>query len=191
MRPLIHRRTRRLISCRIWFRPILLGGDQTILRQLGKISCPVIDMTQYSFEDQLDGKQRKIKCTGIKYNCIGQGKKGKNNNLNRITKKYSCEMIQEKRNGPWKLDQQKRGTGTEKTEEEKVKQKKERGGEKLNKKKNSAVIWCGGTLHVFFQRGGNHSFIFGGKPHRCTVGQGGIGEPDNQIPIAVIQQNRN
>ena len=37
-------------------------------------------------------------------------------------------MIQERRNGPWKPDQQKRGTGTEKTEEEEVNQKKGRGG---------------------------------------------------------------
>jgi hypothetical protein len=46
------------------------------------ISCPVIDMTQYSFEDQLDGKQRKIKYTGIRYDCTGPGEnKGKNNNI--------------------------------------------------------------------------------------------------------------
>jgi hypothetical protein len=100
-------------------------------------------------------------------------------------------MIQERCNGPWKLDQQKRGTGTETTEGEEVKQKKGRGGEKSDKKKNTVVIRCGGTLHVTFRRGGNHSFIFGSKPHRCTVGQGGSGEPDNRIPMAVIQPNRN
>jgi hypothetical protein len=59
-------------------------------------------------------------------------------------------MIQEKRNGPWKPDHQKRGTGMKKTEEEEVKQKKGRGGGKLDKKKNTAVIRCGGTLHVIF-----------------------------------------
>jgi hypothetical protein len=129
---------------------------------------------------------------GMRYNCTGTGKnKGKNNNPNKITKYYSCGMIQERRNGPWKPDQQKRGTGTEKTEEEEVEQKKGRGGEKLDKKKNTVVIRCGGTLHVFFQRGGNHSFIFGSTPHRCTVGQGGNGEPDNWIPMVVIQPNRN
>ncbi len=37
-------------------------------------SCPVIDMTQYSFEDQLDGKQRKIEYMGMRYNCTGHGK---------------------------------------------------------------------------------------------------------------------
>jgi hypothetical protein len=98
-------------------------------------------------------------------------------------------MIQERRNGPWKPDQQKRGTGTEKTEEEEVNQKKGRGGGKLNENKNTAVISCGGTLHVIFQRGGNHSFVIGTKSHRCTVGQGGSIEPNNQIPMVVIQQN--
>ena len=71
----------------------------------------------------------------------------------------------------------------EKTEEEEVKQKKGMGGEKL--------IRCGGTLHVIFQRGRNHSFIFGSKPHRCTVGQRGSGEPDNWISMVVVQPNRN
>ena len=100
-------------------------------------------------------------------------------------------MIQERRNGLWKPDQQKRGTGMEKTEEEEVKQKKGRGGEKLAKKKNTAVIRCGGTLHVIFQRARNHSFVLGTKSHRCTVGQGGSREPDNRIPMVVIQPNRN
>jgi hypothetical protein len=59
-------------------------------------------------------------------------------------------MIQERRNGPWKPDQQKRGTGTKKMEEEEVKQKKGKGRGKLDKKKNTAVIRCGGTLHVIF-----------------------------------------
>ena len=36
-------------------------------------------------------------------------------------------MIQERHNGPWKPDQQKRGTRMEKMEEEEVKQKKGRG----------------------------------------------------------------
>jgi hypothetical protein len=108
-------------------------------------------MTQNSFEDQLDGKQRKIEYMGIRYNFTGPGKnKGKDNNLNKITKYYSCGMIQERCNGPWKPDQQKRGTGVEKTEEEEVKQKKGRGGGKVDKKKNAAIIRCGGTLHVIF-----------------------------------------
>ncbi len=51
----------------------------------------------------------------------------------------------------------------------------------------TAVIRCGGTLHVIFQRGGSHSFVFGTKLHRCTVGQSGSKEPDNQIPMVVIQ----
>ena len=34
----------------------------------------MIDMTQNSFEDQLDGKQRKIKYMGIRYNCTGPRK---------------------------------------------------------------------------------------------------------------------
>jgi hypothetical protein len=39
-----------------------------------KISYPVIDMTQYSFEGQLDGKRRKIEFMGIMYYCTGPGK---------------------------------------------------------------------------------------------------------------------
>jgi hypothetical protein len=50
--------------------------------------------------------------------------KGKNNNPNKITKYYTCGMIQERSNGPWKSDQQKRGTGTKKMEDEEVKQRK-------------------------------------------------------------------
>jgi hypothetical protein len=66
---------------------------------------------------------------GIRYHCTGPGKnKGKNNNLNEIKKYYSCGMIQERCNSPWKPDQQKRGTGTEKMEEEEVNQKKGGGG---------------------------------------------------------------
>ncbi len=79
----------------------------------------------------------------------------------------------------------------EKMKEEEVKQKKGRGEGILDKKKNTAVIGCGGTLHVIFQRGRNHSFIFGSKPHRCTVGQGGSKEPGNRIPMVVIQSNTN
>ncbi len=61
----------------------------------------------------------------------------------------------------------------------------------MDKKKNTVVIRCYGTLHVIFRRGGNHSFVFGTKLHRCTVGQGGSGEPDNRIPMIVIQPNIN
>jgi hypothetical protein len=68
---------------------------------VNKISCPVIGMTQYSFEDQLYGKQREIEYMGIRYYCTGTGKNnGKNDNPNKITKYYSCGMIQERRNGP-------------------------------------------------------------------------------------------
>ncbi len=79
-----------------------------------------------------------------------RGNRGKNNNPDKITKYYSCGMLQERCNGPWKPDQQKRGIGMEKTEEEEVKQKKGRGGGKLDKKKNTAVIRCGGILHMIF-----------------------------------------
>jgi hypothetical protein len=99
-----------------------IRGGSNNTAAVSKLSYPVIDMTQYSFEDQLDGKQRKIEYMEIRYNCTGPGNnKGKNNNPNKITKYYSCVMIQERRNGPWKPDQQKRGTGTEKTEAEEVK----------------------------------------------------------------------
>jgi hypothetical protein len=129
----------------------LIRGGLNNTAAVSKISCPVIDMSQNSFEDQLDGKQRKIKYMGIRYNCTGPGKnKGKNNNPNKITKYFSCRMIQERHNGPWKPDQQKRGTGVEKTEEEEVKQKKGMDGGKSGKKKNTAVSRCGGTLHVIF-----------------------------------------
>jgi hypothetical protein len=128
----------------------------------------------------------------IKYNYTGPGKnKGKNNSPNKITKHNSCQMIQERRKGPWKPDQQKRGTGTKKMEEEEVKQKKARDGRKSDREKNTTGIRCGGTLHVIFRIGGNCSFIFGSNLHRCTVGQGGSGEPDNQTPMVVIQPNGN
>ncbi len=124
----------------------LIRGESNNTAALSKISCPVIDMTQYSFEDQLDGKQRKIEYMGIRYNCTGPGKnKGKNNNPNKITKYYSCGMIQERHNGPWKPDQQKRGTGSEKMKEKEVQLKKGRGGGKVDKKKNAAIFRCGGT----------------------------------------------
>jgi hypothetical protein len=43
-------------------------------------------MTQYYFEDQLDGKRRKIEYMGIRYNCTGPGKnKGKNDNPDKVT----------------------------------------------------------------------------------------------------------
>jgi hypothetical protein len=115
----------------------LKRGGSNNTAAVRKILCPVIDMTQYSFEDQLDGKQRKIKYMGIRYNCTGPGKeKGKNKNPNEIIKYHSCGMIQERHNGPWRPDQQKRGTGTEKTEKkEEVKQKKGRGGGKWRRKR--------------------------------------------------------
>ncbi len=118
----------------------LIRGGSNNTAAVSKISCPVIDITQYSF-DQLDGKRWKIEYMGIRYNCTGPGKnKGKKNNPDKITKCYSCGMIQERHNGPWKPDQQKRGTKAEKTEEEEVKQKKRRGGGKLDKNKNTVVI---------------------------------------------------
>jgi hypothetical protein len=49
---------------------------------------------------------------------------------------------------------------------------------------------CNGTLHVIYRRGGNHSFIVQ-KPHKCTVGHGERGEPDNWIPMVVIKPNIN
>jgi hypothetical protein len=52
----------------------LMRGGSNNTAAVSKISCPVIDMTHYSFEDQLDGKQRKIECMGIRYNCTGPGK---------------------------------------------------------------------------------------------------------------------
>ncbi len=60
----------------------------------------------------------------------------------------------------------------------------------MEKKKTSAMFKCDGTLHVIYQRGGNHSFIVQ-KPHKCTVGQGERGEPDNRIPMVVIKPNIN
>jgi hypothetical protein len=61
----------------------------------------------------------------------------------------------------------------------------------VDKKKNAAIIRFGGTLHMIFQRAGNHSFVFGTKPCGCTVGQGLSREPDNWIPMVVIQPNIN
>ncbi len=107
----------------------IIRGRLNNTAAVSKISCPVIDMTQDSFEDQLDGKRRKIKYTGIRYNCTAPGKnKGKNSNPDKITKYYSCGMNQERCNGLWKPDQQKRDTRMEKMVEEELKQKKWRGG---------------------------------------------------------------
>ena len=44
---------------------LVRGGGWNNSTAVSKISCPVIDMTQYSFEDQMDGKQRKIEYMGI------------------------------------------------------------------------------------------------------------------------------
>jgi hypothetical protein len=73
-------------------------------------------------------------------------------------------------------------------EGEEVKQKKGRGGEKVEKKNNATIIKCGGTLTVVYRRGGNHTFKIG-KVHKCTVGQGSSREPDNWILMAVIMPN--
>ncbi len=43
-----------------------MRGGPNNTAALSKISCPVIGMTQYSFEDQLDRKQRKIEYMGIR-----------------------------------------------------------------------------------------------------------------------------
>jgi hypothetical protein len=68
----------------------LIKGGLNNTAVVSNISCPVVDMTQYSFEDQLDGKQRKIEYMGIRYICTGPGKnKRKNNNPNKFTKYYS------------------------------------------------------------------------------------------------------
>jgi hypothetical protein len=59
-------------------------------------------------------------------------------------------MIQERHHGPWKPDQQKRGTGMEKNGGGGGKTEEREGWRKLDKKKNTVVIRCGGTLHVIF-----------------------------------------
>ncbi len=131
---------------------------------------------------------------GIRYDSTGGSRKGggKKKNDNEIKRYCSCGMIQESLHGPWIPDQQKRGTRTMKIKEgEEVKQKKLKdGGGIVEKKKTAAMFKCNGTLHVIYQRGGNHSFIIQ-KPHKCTVGQGERGEPDNQIPMVVIKPNIN
>ncbi len=83
------------------------GGGWNNSTAVSKISCPVIDMTEYSFEDQMDGKQRKIEYMGIRYNSTGGSRKGggKNNNDNETKRYYSCGMIQESLHGPWIPDQ--------------------------------------------------------------------------------------
>jgi hypothetical protein len=89
-------------------------------------------------------------------------------------------------NGKWKHDKQKRGSVQ--VERDEVKQKKGRGGEKVEKKNNATIIKCGGTLTVIYQWGGNHTFKIG-KAHKSTVGQGDSRGPDNKIPMAVIMPN--
>jgi hypothetical protein len=132
--------------------------------------------------------QRKIEWGGIRYNCMGQKKCDwtNKNPPDEIIKYYSCRMVWEGRNGIWKQDQQKRGSV--KVEGEEVKQKKGRGGEKMEKKNNAKIITCGETLTVVYQRRGLCTFKIG-HLHKCTVGQGGSGGPDNWIPMAVIMPN--
>jgi hypothetical protein len=68
---------------------LMRGGSNNTVA-VSTISCPVIDLTQYSFEDQLDGKQRKIGYMGIRYNYTGPRKdKGKKKNPNKIINIYS------------------------------------------------------------------------------------------------------
>ena len=85
---------------------------------------------------------------GITFNSTGPSKKPPvGNKLDQITKYYSCGMVQDTRNGPWKQYQQKRGTKTTTKEEDSKQQKKGSGGVKREKKiPINGKIKCCGTL---------------------------------------------
>jgi hypothetical protein len=100
-------------------------------------------------------------------------------------------MVQETRNGPWKQDQQKRGTETT-TKQEDIKCTKKGGnggGIKCEKKlPTSSKTRCSGTLIAKYRKFGRHSFVIN-KAHKCQSGQVCSGEPDNRIPMVVITPN--
>jgi hypothetical protein len=103
-------------------------------------------------------------------------------------------MVQETRNGPWKQDQQPRGTATTtiKQEDGKYMKKGGNGGGSKRERKlpTSRKMRCSGTLIATYRRFGfgRHSFTIR-KPHMCKSGQVCSGEPDNRIPMVVITPN--
>ena len=148
---------------------------------------------KYLFDEQVDKKWRsKVTFMGITYNSTGPAKKpAVEKQVDEVTKYYSCGMVQETRNGPWKPSQQKRGTETTTKEEERKLTKKvgNGGGSKREKKLPiSSKMRCSGTLIATYRRFGRHSFTIK-KAHMCNSGQVCSGEPDNRIPMVVITPN--
>ena len=130
---------------------------------------------EYPFEEQLDKKWRsKVSFMGITYNSTGPAKKpAVEKQVDEVTKYYSCGMVQETRNGPWKQDQQKRGTETTtKQEDSKFTKKGGNGGgsKPVKKLPTSSKMRCSGTLITTYQRFGRHSFTIK-KAHKCKSGQ--------------------
>ena len=170
------------------------AATTTTMKTMATATTTVEDMTKkYPFDEQVDKKWRsKVTFMGITYNSTGPAKKpAVEKQVNEVTKYYSCGMVQETRNGPWKPSQQKRGTETTTKEEERKLTKKvgNGGGSKREKKLPiSSKMRCSGTLIATYRRFGRHSFTIK-KAHMCNSGQVCSGEPDNRIPMVVITPN--
>jgi hypothetical protein len=155
-----------------------------------KTKCKM-NIYKYPFDEQVDKKWRsKVTFLGITYNSTGPAKKPAKQ-VDEVTKYYSCGMVQETRNGPWKQDQQKRGTETT-TKQEDIKCTKKGGnggGIKCEKKlTTSSKMKCSGTLIATYRRFGRHSYTIS-RAHKCQSGQVCSGELDNRIPMVVITPN--
>jgi hypothetical protein len=69
----------------------LVRGGSNNTAAVSKIAGAVIDMSQYSYEEQTCGKQRKIEWGGIRHNCTGPKKcDWTNKNLPDEIIKYTC-----------------------------------------------------------------------------------------------------
>ena len=99
---------------------LVRGGGLNNTESVSRIVCEMEDMTtKYPFHEQVDKNWRSnVIFMGITYNSTGPSKKPPVENIpDQITKYYSCGMVQDTRNGPWKQYQQKRGTKTATNEE--------------------------------------------------------------------------
>ena len=146
---------------------------------------------KYPFDDQLKKWRSKVSFMGITYNSTGPAKKpAVESQLNEVTKYYSCGMVQETRNGPWKPSQKQRGTTTIKQEDSKLTKKggKGRGMKCETKHPISTKMKCSGTLIATYRRLGRHTFNIN-KAHKCQSRDLCSGEPDTRIPMVVITPN--
>ena len=147
--------------------------------------------TKYPFDEQLVKWRSKVTFMGVTYNSTGPSKKpAVGDKLDEVTKYYTCGMVQETWNGPWKQDQQKRGTKTTTKQEDSKHQINGIGKNKRREKKVSisSKIRCCGTLIAKYRRFGRHTFTIK-TAHKCKLGHVCSGETDNRIPMVVIAPN--